>query len=180
MSDLIMIIRHGEKALPDGSTLGVDRDGRANDDSLNVRGWERAGALVGFFAWPHLAGIAVPDHLYAPRPTTEDPSRRPLQTVEALGARLGRVVSTAYRKEDLAELVRELEQVEGPVLVSWEHKAIVKLANLLMHSRSQTPQRWPDDRFDVVWRFERASGGWQFSQLPQRLLAGDPVSIIEG
>jgi hypothetical protein len=42
--------------------------------------------------------------------------------------------------------------------------------------------RWssdgPDDRFDVVWLFDRTDTGWSFSQLPQLLLSGDSANPI--
>ncbi len=48
-----------------------------------------------------------------------------------------------------------------------------------MGNLDQTPQTWPDDRFDIVWVFERADGGWSFTQVPQLLLAGDSVDVID-
>lgn len=181
MAELIMIIRHGEKGMPEGGPmLGVDRSGHADPHSLNVRGWERAGALVGFFAWPHREGIATPRQLYAPQPTSEAPSKRSAQTLQSLAARLGVALSTAYEQDDQESLWEELQHVDGPVLVAWEHNAIVKLANLIMGRDDQTPQQWPDHRFDVIWRFERQPGGsWRFSQVAQCLLAGDSPNAIQ-
>ncbi|BEP60104.1 hypothetical protein GmRootV213_06580 [Variovorax sp. V213] len=179
MSKLIMIIRHGEKG--EVPMVGVDRNGNVDQHSLNLRGWERAGALVGFFAWPHLQGIATPQHLYAPRPTSEAPSKRPAQTLQSLAARLGVVLSTAYEQNGQEALWRELQGVEGVAPVAWEHKSIIKLANLIMGRDDRTPQDWPDDRFDVIWRFaRRGNGDWQFSQVPQCLLAGDSPIVIAG
>ena len=179
MSNLIFVIRHGEKPPPAGCVLGVDRRGRPDETALSVKGWQRAGALVGFFGWPGEKGIAVPALLYAPRPVAKDPSRRPGLTVEPLAARLGLQLSMDYAKDEQDALWRELQRVEGTVLVSWEHKAIVGLANLIMGGAGKTPQQWPDDRYDVVWRFERGpDGAWAFSQIAQRLLPGDAATVI--
>jgi hypothetical protein len=41
-----------------------------------------------------------------------------------------------------------------------------------------TPSDWPDDRFDVVWLFDRTDTGWSLSQLPQLLLSGDSANPI--
>jgi hypothetical protein len=41
------------------------------------------------------------------------------------------------------------------------------------------PKIWPDNRFDLVWIFDRAGAGWSFSQVLQRLLPEDgdePIS----
>src|ERR1700676_1320942 len=62
----IMLIRHGEKPPGDGSPTGVHEDGSQNDHSLIVRGWQRAGALVPYFAAPNDAAIDPPTYLYAP------------------------------------------------------------------------------------------------------------------
>jgi hypothetical protein len=35
------------------------------------------------------------------------------------------------------------------------------------------PSSWPDDRFDVIWRFDLADGEWTFSTADQQLLHGD-------
>jgi len=64
----IMVIRHGEKPSLDGSVLGVDVAGSPNPDELSVRGWQRAGALVRFFApadGPQRPGIQSPEFLFA-------------------------------------------------------------------------------------------------------------------
>ena len=54
------------------------------------------------------------------------------------------------------------------------------LANFLMGDDQHTPQTWPDDCFDVVWVFESDDGSsWSFSQVPQRLLAGDRTEPIQ-
>ena len=46
----IMIIRHAEKPTTTPPVSGVDINGQQNEDSLIVRGWQRAGALVALFA----------------------------------------------------------------------------------------------------------------------------------
>jgi hypothetical protein len=63
------------------------------------------------------------------------------------------------------------------VLVAWEHKLIPALVERLPDPPS-IPGDWPDDRFDVVWLFDRTDTGWSFSQLPQLLLSGDSANPI--
>jgi hypothetical protein len=66
----------------------------------------------------------------------------------------------------------------GTVLLVWEHKEIAPLAALIPDA-PKIPKRWPDDRFDIVWIFDRTATGWTFSQQPQLLLSGDSSEPIE-
>lgn len=62
---LVMFIRHGEKPPPDGGPpVGVMSDGSIDQHSLTVRGWTRAGPLIGFFGTAH-DGIANPTTIFA-------------------------------------------------------------------------------------------------------------------
>ena len=65
----------------------VKEDGTSGKGhSLIVAGWERAGALIGFFApyktVPAKSKIATPDYIYAANPKGE--SERPCETVTPL------------------------------------------------------------------------------------------------
>lgn len=180
----IMLIRHGEKPAMDGSVRGVSLQGEQSPDELTVRGWQRAGALVTFFA-PRQAdirrpGIDVPQHLFAPGQTTQVRSVRAEHTIGPLSESLRLPISKDFRKGDEEALAAAVVQRPGVVLVAWEHRAIVSIANALMVSAERTPQTWPDERFDIVWVFERGDGGWTFTQVPQLLLHGDSVGLISG
>ena len=179
----IMVIRHGEKPSPDGAVLGVTVDGAPSSDELSVRGWQRAGALVRFFApvngMPR-AGIRTPDFLFAQRLTQQETSVRAAHTLGPLAALLGKPISTEFSKGQEEQLAGTLGGLGGPVLVAWEHRAICVLANILMGDDRHTPQVWPDDCFDVVWVFESSGGSsWSFSQVPQLLLGGDRTEPIQ-
>ena len=80
----IMLIRHAEK--PDDKDGGVDQKGNADKHDLIVRGWQRAGALVQFFANPRDPNgpIKRPATIFATEPTTGSESKRPLHTVTPL------------------------------------------------------------------------------------------------
>ncbi len=56
------------------------------------------------------------------------------------------------------------------------------IANLIVGNETTVPQKWPGDRFDVVWVFDLVtpSSSYSFSQVPQRLLAGDSPDPIQG
>jgi hypothetical protein len=173
----IMIIRHAEK--PVGSDQGVQSDGATDPESLIVQGWQRAGALACLFAPTHgplqNADLAPPQFLYA----SEGKSQRPQQTVAPLAAKLG-LQPTTLKHDQLSDLVESALAQTGVVLICWQHEDIPSIANLLLGNQTTAPQHWPGDRFDLVWIFDldAATGAYQFSQVPQLLLAGDLATPI--
>lgn len=177
----IMIIRHAEK--PNGDQ-GVLPDGAPNPEALTVVGWQRAGALVTLFAPPggHFADphLTTPQAIYASGVGHHSASLRPQQTVTPLAAKLTLSLSTDHRKGDEAALVQAATTLGGGVLIAWEHEAIPAIAQFILGGGQGVPQHWPDDRFDLVWVFDRpdGSGLWRFTQVPQRLLAGDSADPI--
>jgi broad specificity phosphatase PhoE len=85
----IMLIRHAEK--PDDEDSGVDKKGNPDKHDLIVRGWQRAGALVQFFANPRDPNgpIKRPATIFATAPSSQSASKRPLHTVTPLAELLG-------------------------------------------------------------------------------------------
>jgi hypothetical protein len=69
----------------------------------------------------------------------------------------------------------------GVVLVCWKHSHIPGLASALpLAEGTVIPKQWPDDRFDVVWTFTRATDhAYTFTQAPQLLLSSDTDTVIE-
>lgn len=166
----IMLIRHAEKPEDEADT------------GLSLRGWQRAGALVRFFA-PIDAGavrkhVEQPGHVFAARPTDEHTSPRPRLTVEPLAEELGLQVDERFSaSEPVAHVAQVLRLLTGPVVVSWRHDELPALANALL-GREEAPLRWPDHRYDLVWVIRATSSGWSFTQVPQRLLPGDATQGI--
>lgn len=177
----IMVIRHAEK--PD-QDQGVMPDGTPNPEALTVSGWRRAGAVVGLFApqGGHFADphLTTPQAIFASGVAHHSASLRPQQTVTPLAAKLAFSINTEHRKGDEAALVQAATTIGGVVLIAWEHEAIPDIAQLILGSSQVVPQHWPGDRFDLVWVFDRpdGSGTWRFTQVPQRLLAGDSADPI--
>lgn len=174
----IMIIRHAEKPGEPTYDGGVAADGSQDEESLTVRGWQRAGALAKFFAaQPSLR----PDIVFAAGVGHGSKSKRPSETVTALIDLLnapGNVsFITSHLKNDLQPLVDDVMSRDGKVLVAWQHQLIPTMVGLFPNPPA-VPQHWPGSRFDMVWVFDRAGQGWQFSQLPQLLLAGDSATPI--
>jgi hypothetical protein len=177
----IMVIRHAEKPNGDG---GLMPDGTPNPEALTVIGWQRAGALVTLFAPPggHFADphLATPQTIHAAGVAHHSASLRPQQTVAPLAAKLTLPLKTDFPKGDEAALMQAAKTIGGVVLIAGEHEAIPGIAQLILGSNQGIPQHWPSDRFDLVWVFDRpdTNGPWSFTQVPQRLLAGDSADPI--
>ncbi|QYN39899.1 hypothetical protein K1T35_23540 [Pseudonocardia sp. DSM 110487] len=179
-----MIIRHAEKPLPTGPVSGISPSGRRDKRSLTIDGWQRAGALVELFAPMRggpPTGLWRPDAVYAAA-ARHGRSRRSIETVEPLARQLGLEVDDRYEPGQEAQLAAELVDRPGVTLVSWHHKSLSKIVDLLEEITAAItpapPQHWPADRYDMVWVFVRAGDGWRFAQVPQLLLPGDqPVPI---
>jgi broad specificity phosphatase PhoE len=172
-----MVIRHAEK--PDDKDGGVDPKGNPDKHDLIVRGWERAGALVQFFANPN-GPIKRPATIFATEPSTGSDSKRPLHTVTPLAKFLNLNIDSSIVEGSEDALVRAASAANGVVLIAWHHEKIPAIANLILQNTS-APQKWPGDRFDVVWIFSRvvANAPWTFSQAPQLLLSGDSANVIK-
>lgn len=184
----IMLIRHAEKPVQDqppvGALAGVEYDGSQSSKSLIVRGWQRAGGLACLFDPAHgplqHPDLARPQFLYAALPGSDGDSQRPYETILPLSQRLQMTINIEYAKADTTPLVDDVRQCAGVVLICWEHGEIPKIANKILGDSTTAPQKWPADRFDVVWVFDwlPKSSLYAFSQVPQCLLAGDSPSKI--
>jgi hypothetical protein len=183
MAKKIMIIRHGEKPDKKEAVKGVSQTGAKSKQELSPRGWQRSGALVRFFnpvdgaTFSHPA-LVRPDMIIAEDPKGHIKSERPLHTVLALAQSLHKNVFRRYTKGQEQALVRFLTAQPGMVLISWEHSAIIDIANLLLGNNKSCPQKWPGKRFDLVWVFDSNGKTWKFTQVPQLLLPGDIPRLL--
>jgi hypothetical protein len=186
----ILLIRHAEKPTepPLPITAGIETSGTPDDESLTVRGWQRAGALAVLFGPDGRLG--QPKRIYAsaaekfktPGGKVGSKSQRPLETVTPLAGKLGLTPIDTFTKSQEAVLAAELKTLGGTTLVCWQHEAIPANAVALLGKAESVPQRWPDDRFDVIWRFvDNGSGKLTFDQIFQDLLKGDsstPIPVL--
>jgi hypothetical protein len=184
----IMFIRHAEKP-KNGLPRGVTLDGTEDPESLTPRGWQRAGALVRHFCpRPDLfqgseeQTAMTPTVVFAAGTGPDSPSQRPIETATPLVDLLNTLRPTPFithhLKADHKAVMDDVLAQTGTVLLVWEHKEIAPLAALIPDA-PKIPKRWPDDRFDIVWIFDRTATGWTFSQQPQLLLSGDSSEPIE-
>jgi hypothetical protein len=188
----IMIIRHAEK--PDSTNSGVTETGQRSKHDLIVRGWERAGALVCFFAPnkgpvqnPH---IAQPQFLFASKPGkdpkfqpgngVESKSNRPQETLLPLSKRLKLKINTQYAKGKEEKVAAAAQKCDGVVLIAWQHECIDAIVKSLPGKHALLPKKWPGNRFDIVYVLDLQSRGeYKFLQVAQCLLAGDQGTPIK-
>jgi hypothetical protein len=179
----IMLIRHAERPSADKSIRGVTEAGVKNKEELTVRGWQRAGALVRFFAprdsrFIHRA-LARPEILFACKAGPSAPSLRPQHSLSPLASLIGAELNCDYYEGQERELVQKVIAVQGTVLIAWKHNNMQVIANAILGNKTSAPQYWPLARFDLVWVFDRQVGTWTFTQVPQLLLAGDRADVID-
>jgi hypothetical protein len=181
----ILLIRHAEKPAKDSLPYGVTQEGERNKESLEVRGWQRAGALINLFApanghFQH-ASLARPQFLYASKPLKRKGSRRPVETITPLAEKLAVRINSDYPRFDIASMLEDVFSRRGVVLICWQREFIPRIAAYILNYKRIAPFDWPEDRFDMVWVFDlqRSSGNYTFKQVPQRLLFGDRVTRIK-
>ncbi len=199
--EVIYIIRHGEKpadpvlAGPGQSPpapvapFGVNDQGIQDPNSLLPRGWQRSGALA-VLVNPALgtlqAGLQTPAALLSPSYGNpgKTAAHRTYQTIQGLSDRLGLQIVSAFAEGQEPQLAASVVNgYSGVVLICWEHDHIPALASSLPATPGTAiPQKWPGDRFDVIWTVTlvpaAAEVQYAFGQAPQQLLSGDTDTVI--
>jgi broad specificity phosphatase PhoE len=187
----IYVIRHGEKPGNGASLarhgLGVDVDGSQSSHALLPRGWQRAGALGVLFApeiGPLRTGLRTPTALYSPDYGTPRATRghRTYQTIEGISALLKVPIATPCAvNQEAAVAAAAFADASDVVLICWDHKHIPAIAAALPLVPATRLPEWPDGRFDMIWSFTLQTAAsparYAFSQIPQRLLAGDVEAV---
>jgi hypothetical protein len=180
----ILLMRHAEKPAKDFAPYGVTQTGERSKESLQVRGWERAGALTTLLApvngrFQH-ASLAKPHFLYASKPLRRAGSRRPMETITPLAQKLAIKINANYPRSDIERMLQEVFLCRGVVLICWQREYIPLIASYILGKKNIAPSRWPEDRFDMIWVFDlhRPSNKYKFKQVPQKLLSGDWVTPI--
>ena len=181
----IMLLRHAEKPAKDNAPYGVTRKGERSKESLEVRGWQRAGALANLFVPAnghfHNSALVTPQFLYASKPLRRKGSRRPFETIMPLAEKLSLKVNATFQRSQLVSMVEDAFSRKGVVLICWQREYIPDIAALILGSKKIAPSEWPENRFDMIWVFDlqRSSSTYKFRQVPQELLAGDLITPIK-
>lgn len=180
----IMLIRHAEKPNNDSDSHGVTQKGQKSKESLDVRGWQRAGALASLFAptngnFPH-ASFARPQFLFASKFLKSKGSKRPIQTITPLADKLDLKINDDFPRADFESMLEEVFVSEGVVLICWQREYIPNIAAHILGDKKIAPKEWPEDCYDMVWVFDlkRSSVTYGFKQVPQKLLMGDSSTRI--
>jgi hypothetical protein len=181
----IMIMRHAEKPATDYTPYGMTFQGERDKESLAVRGWQRAGALANFFAPTngHFQdpSLAEPQFLYASKPLKRRGSKRSTQTITPLAEKLAIRINSKFPRFEVEDMLEDVFLCNGVVLICWQREYLPQIAGYILGDKTVAPEEWPEDRFDMVWVFDRdpSSAGYGFKQVPQRLLMGDGATPIK-
>ena len=180
-----MLIRHAEKPAKDSVPFGVTAKGERSKESLEVRGWQRAGALANLLAptngrFQH-AALAKPQFLFASKPLRRRGSRRPAETLAPLAQKLKVRINTSFQRAEIESMLKEVLACKGVVVVCWQREYIPEIASHILGNDNIAPAEWPDDCFDMIWVFDlhASRSKYTFKQVPQMLLDGDLTSPIK-
>lgn len=182
-SSKILIIRHGEKPGVPIAANGIDIDGNDDPNSLTAAGWQRAHALVNLFhptSGAPRAGLTMPNHVFAAANTGGDHSKRSIETVTPLAQSFNPrlTIDQSIDATDITGIVEASTSAGGAVLVCWKHQHILAIAQKLAPS-ALIRNKWPGNRFDMVWVFVLdTTGEYNFSQVPELLLQEDESNLI--
>jgi hypothetical protein len=177
--ETIALIRHGEKP---ANGLG----------QLNCQGLNRALALPAVI----LKAIGRPAAIFAPNPAEQKADFgtlydyvRPLATVEPAAIAFGLPIHADIGQLRINDLRQQLELPiyhDAFVLVGWEHRQLVPLAQALLQEHggdARLVPQWNDDDFDTIWvvkiRRSAAAGSASF-EVSHEGLNGQPTSCPGG
>jgi len=174
----IIVIRHAEKPSKDGSPYGVNEKGKRSTESLEVRGWQRAGALMNLLAPTYgdvkHDSLLTPQFLYASKPLRRRGSLRPTETITPLAEKLGTPINNGFARFEIRAMIEKVISRKGVALICWQREYIPAIAEEILGAKI-APSIWPEDRFDMMWVFDldRRTSKYKFKQVPQKLLSGD-------
>jgi hypothetical protein len=94
-------------------------------------------------------------------------SRRPLETISPLAAKLGIKVDLHFAKGGEADLAKAISAA---------------IANALTPRPKGVPQNWPGHRFNLIFKFTRPGNAspWAFQQIVPVMLDGDTSESLRG
>lgn len=128
----IVLIRHGEKP--------------AEGNKLSCQGINRARALPAVLH----AKIGLPGIIYVPSFTQNDTTKhtRMYETIAPFAEKYGLQLNSNYKVNNISGVTKKILKQKGTVLVVWEHKGLVDIAEQL---GVKEKLHWKDDDFDSIW-----------------------------
>ncbi|KAF7195022.1 hypothetical protein HII31_03696 [Pseudocercospora fuligena] len=130
----VYLIRHGEKP--------------SSGNGLNAQGMQRAQCLRNVFganSGYNIEAILTQDY------KSDGSRKRPYDTVLPLSQDLGLKIDHSCDRDDsdcVHDKVKDLKNLNGNVLICWEHKALHDIVKAL--GDDDAPD-YPSDRFDIIW-----------------------------
>jgi hypothetical protein len=101
---------------------------------------------------------------------------RAIQTILPTALALGLKVKDPFERDDTDQLAREIVNTSAydgkTVVIAWEHKVIIDLAESFGVKRSDQTDKWPGEVFDQAWVIRFADGP-QLQIIPEFVLPGD-------
>jgi hypothetical protein len=153
-----------------------------------------------YAASPESSAPGDSDDASTPGKDGSDPSKRPYQTVLPLSCKAGIRIIDSRASTDFQKMVTDLlsfdlaKATTCTLLIAWQHQDILPkkkhadsiVSELIKQTGGQAPAQvpagpWPEERYDLVFVFDRPSGSGPFtafSQVPQMLLSGDSTDPI--
>ena len=185
----ILIIRHAEKPVQNGAVWRqrIRRGGPRIADPRRLAACRGMGRVFCTQFGPRQR-TSDADCTFASNPDQHDDqatatmrgkSRRPMQTISPLAAKLDLDIDTASPNAK-SEIGPALTAVDGAALVCWQHELIIDIVDAIAPLLPGVPDKWPGNRFNVIFRLDRPDelSAWKFQQIVPVLLGGDPSTPI--
>jgi len=98
-----------------------------------------------------------------------------------LAEKLAITINPNFQKFETESMLEDAFLCKGVVLISWQREYILQITDQILGNKAVAPPEWPEDRFDMVWVFDRHSSSAQYSfkQIPQSLLMGDLETLVK-
>jgi hypothetical protein len=90
-------------------------------------------------------------------------------------------INSNFLKFETESMLEDAFLRDGVVLICWQREYILEITDRILASKAVVPPEWPEDRFDIVWVFDRnpSSAQYSFKQVPQSLLMGDLATLMK-
>lgn len=163
----VIIIRHAEK-IP-------------GENHLDLKGFERAGALPYYISGTPLYNDPTPAHIFATALEEPDSSVRPIQTCTPIANHFSVPLNIDFKHTETKKLAEEIlknpKYNDSTVLICWSHRHIRPIVLAL---GGENPGEWPKEIFDQVYllTFDRSSKP-KFEVILQKLMFGDRASFTD-
>lgn len=163
----VIIIRHAEKT--------------PGENHLNLKGFERAGALPYYISGTPIYNYPAPAHIFATALDETDSSVRPIQTCTPIANHLNLHLNIDFKHTETKKLAEEIlknpKYNDSTILICWSHRHIGPIVSAL---GGEDPGQWPKEVFDQVYllTFDNSSKP-KFEVILQKLMFGDRTSFTD-